>query len=97
MSMPSGSGTDKGEQEKLPSWSWGPVLTRDLISGQILSLHPCHFLRHTCSVTQSCPTLCDPMGCSPPGFSVHGILQARILERVAIPTPLEKSFSNLFW
>ena len=31
-----------------------------------------------------CPTPCDPMDCSPPGFSVHGILQARILERVAI-------------
>ena len=29
---------------------------------------------------QSCPTLCDPMGCNPPGSSVHGILQARILE-----------------
>ena len=36
-------------------------------------------------VTQSCPTICDPMGCSPPGSSVHGILQARILEWVAIP------------
>ena len=36
-------------------------------------------------VTQSCPTLCDPMDCSPPGFSVHGILQARILEWIAIP------------
>ena len=35
-------------------------------------------------VTQSCLTLCDPMGCSPPGSSVHGILQARILEWVAI-------------
>ena len=34
-------------------------------------------------VAQSCPTLCDPMDCSPPGFSVHGILQARILEWVA--------------
>ena len=33
---------------------------------------------------QSCPTLCDPMNCSPPGFSVHGILQTRILEWVAI-------------
>ena len=33
---------------------------------------------------QSCPTLCDPMDCSPPGSSVHGILQARILEWVAI-------------
>ena len=36
-------------------------------------------------VTQSCPTLCDPMDCSPPGFSVHGIRQAGILEWVAIP------------
>ena len=36
-------------------------------------------------VTQSCPTLCNPVDCSPPGSSVHGILQARILEWVAIP------------
>ena len=36
-------------------------------------------------VTQSCPTLCDPKDCRPPGSSVHGILQARILEWVAIP------------
>ena len=35
---------------------------------------------------QSCPTLCDPMDCSPPGSSVHGILQARILEGVARPS-----------
>ena len=34
--------------------------------------------------TQSCPTLCDPMDCSPPGSSVSGILQARILEWAAI-------------
>ena len=34
--------------------------------------------------TKSCPTLGDPMDCSPPGSSVHGILQARILEWVAI-------------
>ena len=36
-------------------------------------------------VAQSCPTLCDPMDCSPSVSSVHGILQARILEWVAIP------------
>ena len=36
-------------------------------------------------VAQSCPTLYDPMGCSPPGSSVHVILQARRLEWVAIP------------
>ena len=35
-------------------------------------------------VAQSCLTMCDPMDCSPLSFSVHGILQARILERVAI-------------
>ena len=37
---------------------------------------------------QSCPTLCDPLDGSPPGFSIHGILQARTMEWVAI------SFSN---
>ena len=36
---------------------------------------------------QSCPTLLDPMDCSPPGSSVHGILQARILECLPLPTP----------
>ena len=36
-------------------------------------------------VAQSCPTLCSPMDCSLPGTSVHGILQARVLEWVAIP------------
>ena len=35
-------------------------------------------------VAQSCPTLCDPMNCSPPGSSVHGIFQARVLEWGAI-------------
>ena len=35
---------------------------------------------------KSCSTLCDPLDCSPPGSSVHGILQARILEWVAMPT-----------
>ena len=37
-----------------------------------------------CSITQSCPTPCDPTDCSLPGSSIHGIFQARILERVAI-------------
>ena len=38
-----------------------------------------------CLVVQSCPTLCDPVDYSLPGSSVHGILQARVLEWVAIP------------
>ena len=37
-----------------------------------------------CSLTQLCLTQCDPMGCSPPGSSVHGISQARVLEWIAI-------------
>ena len=36
-------------------------------------------------VVKSCPTLCNPTGCRPPGSSVHGILWARILEWVAMP------------
>ena len=37
-------------------------------------------------VTQACLTLCNPMDCSPPDSSVHGILQARMLEWVAMPS-----------
>ena len=44
----------------------------------------------TAKSLQSCPILCDPMDCSLPGFSVHGILQARTLEWVAI------SFSGIY-
>ena len=50
----------------------------------------CHFLlqcmkvKSESEVTQSCPTLRDPMDCSLPGSSVHGIFQARVLEWVAI-------------
>ena len=49
----------------------------------------CHFLlqcmkvKCESEVAQSCPTLCDPMDCSLPGSSVHGIFQARVLEWVA--------------
>ena len=39
-----------------------------------------------CLVTQSCPTLCNPMDSSPPGSSIHGILQATILEWAAVPS-----------
>ena len=50
----------------------------------------CHFLlqcmrvKSESEVPQSCPTLRDPMDCSPPGSSVHGIFQARVLEWGAI-------------
>ena len=53
----------------------------------LLAVRPnslCYTILRACSVTQSCPTLCDLMDCSLPGSSVHGIFQARILEWVAI-------------
>ena len=52
-------------------WDWGLVAT----------------CMHLCSVAKSCQILCDSMDCSTPGSSVHGILQARVLEWVAIPSP----------
>ena len=45
-------------------------------------------------VTQSCPTLCDPMDCSLPGSSTHGIFQARILDWVAISFSRGSSWSR---
>ena len=50
------------------------------------SLSLCHTHTHTrvSEVSQSCPTLHDPMDCSPPGSSVHEIFQARVLEWVDI-------------
>ena len=50
----------------------------------------CHFLlqcmkvKSESEVAQSCPTLSDPMDCSLPGSSIHGIFQARVLEWIAI-------------
>ena len=48
----------------------------------------------SCTCAQSCPTLCHPMDCSPPGSSVHGILQARILEWAAMPSSRGSSQSR---
>ena len=45
-------------------------------------------------IAQSCPTLCNPMNCSPPASSIHGILQARILEWVAISCSRGPSWSR---
>ena len=57
----------------------------------------CHFLlqcrkvKSKSEVAQSCPTLRDPMDCSPPGSSVHGIFQARVLEWGAIATTTKRT------
>ena len=67
------------------SWlnRWNPHLLC-LLHWQACSLPlvPCE---SESEVTQSCPTLCDPMDCSLPGSSIHGIFQARMLEWVNIP------------
>ena len=47
----------------------------------------CTYIVVVCLVTKSCPTLLKPHGYSPPGSSVHGIFQAKMLEWVAILSP----------
>ena len=50
-----------------------------------------HEMKSESEVAQSCPTLSDPMDCSLPGFSIHGIFQGRVLEWGAI------AFSEILW
>ena len=59
----------------------------------------CHFLlqcmkvKSESEVAESCPTLSNPMDCGPPGSSVHGIFQARVLEWGAIRSALNSALS----
>ena len=63
----------------------------------------CHFLlqcmkvKSQSEVTQSCPTLSDPMDCSPPGSSIHGIFQARVLEWGAIAFSVIPHWQYAIW
>ena len=71
------------EQQKRVTWIlWVLPRNAGVMSSEPLQGWECS-CAVLCLVDQSCPTLWDPMGCSPPGSSVHGILQARILEWVA--------------
>ena len=56
------------------------------LNAHIISIYQKYYITTmcVCSVAQLCLTLCNPMDCSPPNSSVHGIFQARILEWVAI-------------
>ena len=66
--------------EKAITWlEGGNIQSHALISGERREAG-----EFNCSVAQSCPTLNNPMDCRPPGSSVHGIFQARILEYIAI-------------
>ena len=80
-------------QRRIQSPKWDTIcrfsrccfLTPFLTCHPTFPLNPIQYESLKVLVTQSCPTLCDPMNCSSPGSSVHGNLQARILEWVAIP------------
>ena len=62
----------------------------------------CHFLlqcmkeKSESEVAQSCPTLSDPMDCSPPGSCIHGIFQAKYWSGVPLPSPEEISSLSHF-
>ena len=69
-----------------------------------ITLYMCPYLVNICClVSKLCPILFDPMDCSPPGFSVHGIFQARILESVVTSfsrgtsQPRDSTCSLLHW
>ena len=57
-------------------------LYRQVLVAQMVKNLPAN-ARSESEVAQSCPTLCDPVDCSTPGSSIHGMFQARILEWVA--------------
>ena len=70
-------GDVSGDSEEL--YSFMSQHRKNSVTGKVIDVH-------VCQVLHLCLTLCDPMDCSPPGSSVHGILQARILEWVAMPS-----------
>ena len=76
-----------GGLEPNPQYLWGAPAHESFLLFKSFRYRRCC----CCLVAQSCPTLYDPMDCSPPGSSVHGISQARILEWVTISFSRESS------
>ena len=76
-----------------PQWLdwWDPFSYSTENSSYLLKVILLLEVVHACLVSQSCPTLGDPMDCSLPGSSVHGILHARILEWMVISLSRESS------
>ena len=60
------------------------TFTFSFFHGRVCCLSVLPYTESEREVAQLCPTLCDPMDCSPPGSSIHGIFQARVLEWAAI-------------
>ena len=79
---------------EFPCFLYDPVNVGNLTSGSssfsklsldIWKFLVCIILKPAAAKSlQSCPTLCDPMDCSPPGSSIHGVFQAKVLEWGAI-------------
>ena len=78
LSSPPWSALGHGQQHKREEHGVPALVNCALHTGASL------FYESESEVAQSCQTLCDPMGRSPPGSSIHGISQARVLEWVAI-------------
>ena len=74
----------KKELKMLSSAAWMDLEIIILSEVSQTKKYKYHMLSPIKKVAQSCPTLCDPMDCSLPGSSVHGIFQARILKWVSI-------------
>jgi len=93
---PQGHRDDDGNDVKFESQLW--LASKSILFmmthcfKSLNSQHPAWHLPHGCKSLHaskslhSCPSLCNPLDCSPPGSSVHGILQARILEWVTMPS-----------
>ena len=70
----------------MPPWHTQPTLPpMEYFGNYRVDQKPFELLQRSVLITQLCPTLWDPMDCSSPGSSVHGISQARILEWVVTP------------
>ena len=88
------------QEENRWTWDFGEIsiplpqipgtLEIDFIRGEYI------YMKIKVLVAQLCLTPCDPMDCSPSGSSIHGILQARILECVAMPFSRESSWPRDF-
>ena len=79
------------------SWTWQFHEIKEQAMNRMTALELTAVCMHA-KLFQSCPTLCDPMDYSSPGSSVYGILQARILEWVAIPFSRGSSWpSDQIW
>ena len=64
-------------------FGFGKCFGASFWSNHWLVIANCMKMKSESEVAQSCPTLCDPMDCSLPGFSIHGIFQGRVLDLVA--------------